>query len=46
VLGEAHQRFSVDVQSYCLMSNHHYLLVKAPDTSFGRVMRHISGVYT
>jgi len=44
-LGEAHQRFGVEVLSYCLMSNHYHLLLKTPEANLGRVMRHINGVY-
>jgi len=46
VLDEAHQRFGVEIHSYCLMTNHYHLLVKTPDANLGRVMRHINGVYT
>lgn len=45
-LSEAHQRFGVEILSYCLMSNHYHLLVKTPQANLGRVMRHINGVYT
>ena len=45
-LGEAHQRFGVEVLCYCLMKNHYHLLLKTPEANLGRVMRHINGVYT
>jgi REP element-mobilizing transposase RayT len=45
-LGEAHQRFGVEVLSYCLMSNHYHLLLKTPEANLGRVMRHVNGLYT
>lgn len=45
-LEEAHQRFGVQILSYCLMSNHYHLLVKTPEANLGRAMRHINGVYT
>jgi len=45
-LEEAHQRFGVQVLSYCLMSNHYHLLLKTPEANLGRIMRHINGVYT
>jgi len=45
-LAEAHQRFGIQVLSYCLMSNHYHLLLKTPVANLGRVMRHINGVYT
>jgi len=45
-LEEAHRRFGIEVQSYCLMPNHYHLLIKTPEGNLGRAMRHISGVYT
>ena len=45
-LAEAHRRFGIQVQSYCLMSNHYHLLIKTPEANLGRAMRHINGVYT
>lgn len=45
-LEEAHQRFGVQILSYCLMSNHYHLLLKTPEANLGRIMRHINGVYT
>ncbi|MCF6324560.1 MAG: transposase [Gammaproteobacteria bacterium] len=45
-LEEAHKRFGVEIQCYCLMSNHYHLLIKTPEGNLGRAMRHISGVYT
>lgn len=45
-LAEAHQRFGVQILSYCLMSNHYHLLIKTPEANLGRAMRHINGVYT
>ena len=45
-LAEAHQRFGIQIQSYCLMDNHYHLLVKTPEANLGRAMRHINGVYT
>lgn len=45
-LEEAHQRFGLQILSYCLMSNHYHLLVKTPEANLGRAMRHINGVYT
>jgi putative transposase len=46
ILGEAHQRFGVEILCYCLMSNHYHLLLKTPESNLGRVMRHINGLYT
>jgi len=45
-LAEAHQRFAIQIQSYCLMSNHYHLMIKTPEGNLGRAMRHINGVYT
>ena len=45
-LAQAHKRFSIQIQSYCLMSNHYHLLVKTPEGNLGRAMRHINGIYT
>jgi len=45
-LSEAHQRFEIQVISYCLMPNHYHLLIKTPQANLGRAMRHINGVYT
>ena len=45
-LAEAHKRFSVQIQSYCLMNNHYHLLIKTPEGNLGRAMRHINGLYT
>ncbi|MCP4237823.1 MAG: hypothetical protein GY770_30355 [Aestuariibacter sp.] len=46
ILEQAHQRFGLQVLSYCLMSNHYHLLVKTPEANLGRAMRHIGGLYT
>ena len=45
-LQEAHQRFGVQVHSYCLMSNHYHLLLKTPEANLSRAMRHVNGLYT
>jgi REP element-mobilizing transposase RayT len=45
-LDEAHQRFSVTIHAYCLMSNHYHLLLETSQGNLSRVMRHINGVYT
>jgi REP element-mobilizing transposase RayT len=45
-LAEAHERFSIQIQCYCLMSNHYHLLIKTPEGNLGRAMRHINGLYT
>jgi len=45
-LGEAHERFGLEVHAYCLMPNHYHLLVKTPEANLDRAMRHIGGTYT
>ena len=45
-LAEAHKRFGLQIQSYCLMQNHYHLLIKTPEGNLGRAMRHINGLYT
>lgn len=45
-LSEAHDRFGIEILSYCLMNNHYHLLLKTPEANLGRAMRHINGVYT
>ncbi len=45
-LDEAHKRFGLEVQAYCLMSNHYHLLIKTPRANLSRIMRHIDGLYT
>jgi len=45
-LAQAHTRFGIEVQAYCLMGNHYHLLIKTPRGNLGRAMRHINGVYT
>lgn len=46
ILGEAHDRFGIEIHAYCLMCNHYHLLIKTPEANLSRVMRHINGVYT
>ncbi|WP_281400979.1 transposase [sulfur-oxidizing endosymbiont of Gigantopelta aegis] len=45
-LAEAHKRFGIQIQSYCLMRNHYHLLIKTPEGNLGRAMRHVNGLYT
>ncbi|PCK06010.1 MAG: hypothetical protein COA42_17685 [Alteromonadaceae bacterium] len=45
-LQEAHERFSLQVHSYCLMGNHYHLLLKTPKGNLSRAMRHVNGIYT
>ena len=45
-LEESHKRFGLEVQAYCLMSNHYHLLIKTPRANLSRIMRHVDGLYT
>ncbi len=45
-LSEAHQRFGLQIQAYCLMGNHYHLLVRTPRGNLSRAMRHVNGLYT
>jgi putative transposase len=45
-IGEAHNRFGIEIHAYCLMGNHYHLLVKTPRGNLSRCMRHINGLYT
>jgi len=46
LLKEASTMFTVNISSYCLMSNHYHLLIQTPMANISRFMRHIDGVYT
>ncbi|NNE75073.1 MAG: hypothetical protein HKN26_15510 [Acidimicrobiales bacterium] len=45
LVGEAVERFAVEIHAYCLMGNHFHLLVHTPHANLDRVMRHIAGVH-
>lgn len=45
-LMEAHDRFGVEIQAYCLMSNHCHLLAKTSSADLSRSPRYIDGLYT
>ena len=45
LLGEAHDRFEIDVHAYCLMGNHYHVLVETPSGRLSEAMHHIGGVY-
>ncbi|MEJ2326592.1 MAG: transposase, partial [Chromatiaceae bacterium] len=40
------QRYGWAVHAYCLMPNHHHLLVETPDANLSKGMRQLNGVYT
>jgi REP element-mobilizing transposase RayT len=46
VLGEAVERFGVEVHAYSLMPNHYHLLLRIPEGNLSLAMRHINGIYT
>lgn len=46
ILAEAVDRFGIEIHAYCLMPNHYHLLVRSPNTSLSRAMKHIGQVYT
>jgi putative transposase len=46
LLREATTMWNVRIAGYCLMPNHHHLLVQTPDANLSRFMRHVDGVYT
>lgn len=46
LLRETSEMFKVEIHAYCLMDNHYHLLIKTPNGSLSRAMRHLNGVYT
>jgi REP element-mobilizing transposase RayT len=46
LLGLAHDRFGVEVHGYCLMTNHHHLLLRCPNGHLSEAMQLIGSVYT
>jgi REP element-mobilizing transposase RayT len=44
-LGKAHERFSIIIHTYCLMSNHFHLLVETPEPNLSRAMQWINVSY-
>lgn len=45
LLEEMHERFRVRVYAYCLMRNHHHLLVKTPEGNISRSIQWLNGSY-
>ncbi len=46
LLGDIHQRHGVNTHAYCLMGNHHHLLLSCPAGSLSAGMHHLASVYT
>ncbi len=46
LLADTHQRFNAEWHAYCLMGNHYHLLVRTPEATLARIMRHVNGLYT
>ena len=46
LLGEAHERFGVEIHAYCLMTNHYHLLVRCPEGGLSAFMQFVTSVYT
>lgn len=45
-IAELHDRWRVEVFSYCLMGNHYHVCLRTPEGNLARVMRHLDGLYT
>jgi len=45
LLAEMRERFRVRVYAYCLMRNHHHLLVKTPEANISRAIQWVNGSY-
>ena len=46
LLEETTETWNLRISAFCLLPNHHHLLVQTPDANLSRCMRHIDGVYT
>jgi len=46
LLGDLADRLRIETHAYCLMDNHHRLLLHTPLGNLGRGMGHLNGVYT
>jgi REP element-mobilizing transposase RayT len=46
VLCSVVKRYHFILHTYCLMNNHHHLLIETPDVNLSRGMRQLNGLYT
>jgi len=46
LVGEAHNRFGVEVDAFCLMPNHFHLLVECPQGNLSSFMQFVCSAYT
>lgn len=46
LLGEATERFQIEIHAYCLMDNHYHLMIHTPLGNLSLAIRHINGLYT
>ena len=45
-VGEAVERYGLEVHAYSLMPNHYHLLVRSPLANLSRCMKHVNATYT
>ena len=45
-LESAVSRYGAVIHAWCLMTNHHHLLLETPLANLSQIMRHINGAYT
>jgi len=45
-LSQATERFHAKVLAYCLMGNHHHLVLQTRAANLSLLMQHLNGVYT
>ena len=46
LMGEVCVTFGVEIHAYCLMNNQYHLLIRSPQATLARALRHLNGVYT
>lgn len=46
IVGEAHNKFSAIIHTYCLMNNHYHLILETPLGNLSRIMHFINTSYT